>query len=82
MASSGSAYGPPIGSGAPSLPGSLGGGGGGRSSMSWAVNTATAPGTASAAAASIPAISAWAIGLRTNVTRAAPVSSGTRRSST
>ena len=82
MASSGSAYGPPIGSGAPSLPGSLGGGGGDRSSMSCAVNTATAPGAPSAADASTPAISACAIGLRTNVTRAAPISSGSRRSST
>ncbi len=50
--------------------------------MSWAVNTATVPGTASAPAPSTPAISACAIGLRTNVTRAAPISSGSRRSST
>ena len=50
--------------------------------MSWAVSTATTPGAASAAETSMPVICACAIGLRTNVTRAASASSGTRRSST
>jgi hypothetical protein len=47
-----------------------------------AVSTATTPGSASAAEASMPVMSACAHGLRTNVTRAARVSSGTRTSST
>ncbi len=82
-ASSGSAYGPPIGTGAPSLPGPpSSGGGGGRSSVSWAVSTATTPGAWRAADTSMPVISACATGLRTNVTRDASASSGTRRSST
>ena len=50
--------------------------------MSAAVSTATTPGAAFAAVVSMPVISACATGLRTNVTRAACVSSGSRRSST
>ena len=50
--------------------------------MSWTVSTATTPGASRAAVVSMPVIRAWAIGLRTNVTRAASASSGTRRSST
>ncbi len=53
----------------------------GRSSVSAAVSTAITPGASRAASASIPVIRACAIGLRTNVARAAPASSGTRRSS-
>ena len=81
-ASSGSCHSPPSGMGTVSLGGPSGGGGGGRSSMSATVSTATTPGAASAAEASMPVIRACPSGLRTNVTRAAPVSSGTLRSST
>src|SRR5215469_8220940 len=80
-ASSGSCHSPPSGKGAVSL-GAPSVGGGGMSSKSATVSTATTPGTASAAEASMPVISACASGLRTNVTRAAPVSSGTLMSST
>ena len=50
--------------------------------MSATVSTAITPGSARAALASMPVMRAWATGLRTNVTRAAPFSSGVRRSST
>jgi hypothetical protein len=50
--------------------------------MSATVSTAITPGLARASLASMPVIRAWATGLRTNVTRAAPLSSGVRRSST
>ena len=83
-ASSGSDHAPPSGMGAPSATSapSSGGGGGVRSSMSWTVSTATTPGASRAAEVSMPVIRACATGLRTNVTRAASVSSGTLRSST
>ena len=82
-ASSGSCHTPPSGRGTFSGAGSSGGGGGGgRSLMSATVSTATTPGAASAAEASMPVIRACPSGLRTNVTRAAPVSSGTLTSST
>ena len=50
--------------------------------MSATVSTAITPGSARASLASMPVMRAWATGLRTNVTRAAPFSSGVRRSST
>jgi hypothetical protein len=49
--------------------------------MSAAVSTVTTPGEARAAPVSMPVIRACAMGLRTNVIRAAPSSSGIRRSS-
>ena len=58
--------------------GGLPSGGPGRSAE---VSTATTPGISVAALVSIPVISACATGLRTIVTYAAPVSSGSRRSS-
>ncbi len=86
-ASSGSAHAPPIGTGpasppSPSPPVAASGGGGARSSMSATVSTAITPGSALASAVSIPVMRACAIGLRTKVTRAAPLSSGIRKSST
>ena len=80
-ASRGSAHGPPSGAGLPSHSPELGGGGA-RSSMSPAVSTAITPGSLSASLASMPAMRAWASGLRTNVRRAARFSSGVLRSST
>ena len=50
--------------------------------MSATVSTAITPGSARASLTSMPVMRAWATGLRTNVTRAAPFSSGVRRSST
>jgi hypothetical protein len=50
--------------------------------MSLTVSTATTPSASRAAVTSMPVIIACAIGLRTNVARAAVTSSGTRRSST
>ena len=41
--------------------------------MSWTVSTATTPGSLTAALVSMPVMRACATGLRTNVTRAAPV---------
>ena len=83
-ASKGSDHGPPSGirplSSPPPEPSS--GGGGARSSMSRTVSTAITPGSWLAAVVSMPVMRACATGLRTNVRRAAPSSSGVRRSST
>lgn len=57
------------------------GGNGGRSTSA-PVNTPSTPGMSAASLVSISVILAWAIGLRTKVTCSAPVSSGSRRSST
>ena len=82
-ASSGSDHTPPSGIGpSPPPPEPSSGGGGARSVMSWTVSTATTPGSLTAALVSMPVMRAWATGLRTNVRRAAPASSGVRRSST
>ena len=50
--------------------------------MSLAVSTAITPGSWVAWEVSMPVMCACASGLRTNVRRAAPLSSGVRRSST